>query len=197
MAFVRKKRDSKTMTPLFVIEHLEQRMWHWCILEYKNISCIVGKKNLLLTNTNSKALEDFAEIRSASVAKAHFLNPCILDPAASKTLNPNDAVGFDAFIFGGILGDDPPRERTKDELKLVQGARRNLGKAQMSTDTAVRVTWEILNGKPLSTLKFQNGITIEIAKGEEILLPYKYRVENGHVLLAQGLVEFLRKKKGF
>lgn len=67
----------------------------------------------------------------------------------------------------------------------------------MSTDTAVRVTGEILNGKQLSKLKFQNGITLEIAHEEEILLPYKYRVENRHVLLAPGLIEFLRKKKGF
>lgn len=36
----------------------------------------------------------------------------LLDPKAEKELSPEDALEFDYFLFGGILGDDPPRDRT-------------------------------------------------------------------------------------
>ena len=39
---------------------------------------------------------------------------CLLDPRATEVLAPEDADKFDVFLYGGILGDDPPRDRTGD-----------------------------------------------------------------------------------
>jgi ribosome biogenesis SPOUT family RNA methylase Rps3 len=67
----------------------------------------------------------------------------------------------------------------------------------MSTDTAVIVTKFIVDGKKLSDLKFQDGIEIELAENESILLPYKYLLRNGKPLLPPGLVDMLKKQKTF
>jgi len=68
-----------------------------------------------------------------------FSQICLLDMRAEKTLTPEDSSRFSLFIFGGILGDHPPRDRTSALRK--QGFElRNLGTLQMSTDTAVLVT---------------------------------------------------------
>ena len=64
---------------------------------------------------------------------------CLLDPKATKALCPDDGETFDWFLYGGILGDDPPRDRTA-ELRKLGFEGRNLGQIQMTTDTAVGVT---------------------------------------------------------
>ena len=183
------------MAALFIIEHLEPRMWPWCVIEYKRMRKLVGK-NLLITNTKSK-LVNFAKTDSRSVNQLKPKNACILDPSAQKELVPEDANSFDAFVFGGILGDDPPQNRTTPAFQELKGERRNLGKEQMSTDTAVHVTWQILHGKKLSELQFQDRITISISDEAEIQLPYRYLVKNNKPVLAPGLHEYLRNRKGF
>jgi len=64
---------------------------------------------------------------------------CLLDPKAPKVLSPEDAEIFDWFLYGGILGDDPPRDRT-GELRKLGFEGRHLGAVQMTTDTALGVT---------------------------------------------------------
>lgn len=67
---------------------------------------------------------------------------CLLDPKAEKVISPADAELFDGFLFGGILGDDPPRDRTK-ELRKLGYEGRHLGSVQMTTDTACYVSEDI------------------------------------------------------
>ncbi|KAF9031349.1 hypothetical protein BDZ89DRAFT_625670 [Hymenopellis radicata] len=44
---------------------------------------------------------------------------CLLDPKADQELAPTDGDGrFKWLLFGGILGDDPPRDRTA-ELRVL------------------------------------------------------------------------------
>ena len=67
-----------------------------------------------------------------------------MDMRAEKELCPDDAKTLKFVVFGGILGDHPPQDRAKsfreDNFKQI----RNLGKVQMTTDTAVLVSSEIL-----------------------------------------------------
>jgi len=156
----------------FVIEHLEPKVYKWCTLEYAHISSFVGKKNLIFTNTKSTSLKKFGKVIPKSVTKLDLEKACILDPEAKQTLTPTIAKKFDYFIFGGILGDDPPKIRTKDELtSKLSFPSFNLGKHQMSTDTAVIVTKMITKGKRLSELKFKDGIEIEISSYASVALP--------------------------
>ncbi len=183
---------------IFVIEHLEPRLFKWCLLEYFHISSFVGKQNLLFTNVKSAVLKKFGKVESKSIKQLRFDKACVLDPEAKETLTPEIAKKFSYFIFGGILGDDPPKERTKVELtKFLPYPAFNLGKAQMSTDTAVIVTKMIVDGKKLSDLKFQQGVCVPIAKGEEVHLPYKYLLVNNKPLLAPGIAGMLKKQRTF
>ena len=181
----------------FIIEHLEPEIYKWCILEYKHISSFVGKENLWITNVKyGEKLTGCGKIFKKSVLKMNLNKICVLDPEASKELSSEDRDKFDYFVFGGILGDYPPRKRTKEELKL-KCERRNLAKEQMATDNAVFVVKEILNGRKISDLKFQDGVEIDTSKSESVQLPYKYVLVNGKPLICKELVEMLKKQKGF
>jgi len=190
--------------PIYVIEHLEPEIYPWCLIEYRNISRIVGKNNLWFTNIKetNKNLENLGRVISESVISLNLKNACILDPEAGKTLSPNEAKKFDYYIFGGILGDYPPRKRTSQELTSKINAEtkaevRNIGKKQFSTDNAVLVVKEIVSGKKLSDMKFSDKIVIPINKIESIELPYCYPIVNGKPQISGELVKFLKNKKTF
>ena len=113
----------------YLVEHLEPELYEWCILEYKSISDIVGKDNLILANINKKdipKLKDFAEIKTESAKNLNLKNSCLLDMSAEKELSPED--NFDFLIFGGILGDDPPKERTKKFFEGIKIEKKAFGK---------------------------------------------------------------------
>jgi len=183
--------------PQFIIEHLEPKLWKWCLIEYEQMSKIVGKNNLIFTNikNNSKYLEKFGKVKKQSVKKMILKNVCILDPEAEKTLTTKEAKQFKYFILGGILGDNPPRKRTEEELTpfVNNGIVRNIGKKQLSTDNAVYVTWKIYNGTPLNKIKFKDEIEIKINETESTILPYSYPVINDKPLISKKLVEYLKK----
>lgn len=61
-------------------------------------------------------------------------------------LAPEDGDKFDYFLYGGILGDDPPRDRTA-ELRKLGFEGRHLDTVQMTTDTAVGVTKKVVEDK--------------------------------------------------
>jgi ribosome biogenesis SPOUT family RNA methylase Rps3 len=71
---------------------------------------------------------------------------CLLDPRATAVIAPDDGDKFDFFLYGGILGDDPPRDRT-GELRKLGFEGRHLGPVQMTTDTAVGVTKRVVEDK--------------------------------------------------
>jgi ribosome biogenesis SPOUT family RNA methylase Rps3 len=83
-----------------------------------------------------------ALVASENIPKSQV---CLLDPKAPAALSPADgeAGKFKYFVFGGILGDDPPRDRTS-ELRALGFAGRHLGEVQMTTDTALGVTKRVV-----------------------------------------------------
>ncbi len=189
---------------IFVVEHMEPELFEWCIIEYEQISQYVGKKNLYFTNiTNEKEqkiLSAFGTVFSKSISDLEFKNICVLDANAKKQLSADDKNHFDGFVFGGILGDDPPQKRTEHLLKTLRTKNinfqtRNLGVVQMSTDTAVHVAKQILDGIPFETLQFSDGIEIELSESESVQLPYRYLLVNGKPRLSSQLVRYLRQKK--
>ncbi len=188
------------MKPIFVIEHMEPKVWKWCYLEYKHMSSIVGKNNLWFTNVKNGAtkLKKIGKVFTKSITQMKLENPVILDAEANKTLTSKEAKKFSHIILGGILGDDPPKGRTIElRIKMPKAQARNLGKEQMSTDTAVLVAHTILSGTPLNRIRFTHHVDIDIKKGESITLPYKYVLKKNKPILAPGLVKMLRRQKGF
>ncbi len=181
----------------YVIEHLEPRLFRWCMLEYVHISDIAGRANVIFTNIREKdatKLESYGTVSTGRVKELGLKNACVLDPFAKKTLSSDDH--FDYLVLGGILGDEPMQKRTGAELDI-DAERRNLGKAQFSTDTAVYVAEHIKHGGKMSELEFQDDIEIDIRDGESVILPFRYVVKEGSPILPDGLVDFLKKRKGF
>ncbi len=193
------------MKPTFIIEHLEPKLWPWCMIEYRQISKIIGKSNLWFTNIKNKKdksrLIRYGKVIENSVRDIGLKldKACILDPSASKTIIPKEAKQFNYFIFGGILGDYPARKRTKKELtiNLKDIEKRNIGKKQLSTDNAVYVVKEIIKGRNLKSIKMKNKIEIKINKIESIILPYRYPLINGKPNISDELIKYLKNKKEF
>lgn len=99
---------------------------------------------------------------------------CLLDPRANLCLHASDAGKhpappadaasekadgpFTHFLYGGILGDDPPRDRTAS-LRVLGFPGRHLGKIQMTTDTALGVTKRIVeDGKGMGEQEGPRGL---------------------------------------
>lgn len=183
---------------IFIIEHLEPELYPWCIIEYKHISELVGKENLWITNikeSDVKKLNNYGKIITSSVTSLNLQKTCILDPESSKTLIPKDKNNFEYFIFGGILGDNPPKRRTSPELtsKIKNTETRNIGDKQMSTDNAVYVVKTILSGIPIDKILFQDKIEIQINDIESTILPYRYALVNKKPLISSELLKYLKK----
>ncbi|KAF1811118.1 DUF431-domain-containing protein [Eremomyces bilateralis CBS 781.70] len=125
---------------------------------------------------------------------------CLLDPKAEKELEPKDGEVFDAFLFGGILGDDPPRDRTS-ELRCKGFPTRRLGPLQMTTDTAVRVTRLVVaSGIPVDQIPYIDYPEIKINKHETTEMPFRYvKDERGKPAMPEGMDELIAKDsdKGF
>jgi len=190
---------------IFIIEHLEPKLFEWCLIEYERISKIVGKNNLWFTNIKNKSdslkLKKFGRVISNNVSELHLKSSCVLDPQSSEILKPSDKKIFKYFIFGGILGDYPPKKRTKKELTqfLPQSETRNIGKKQFSTDNAVFVVNEIINNRRnFKEIKFKSKAEIKINDVESIILPYLYPADkDGKPMMSEKIVSYLKKKKGF
>jgi ribosome biogenesis SPOUT family RNA methylase Rps3 len=71
---------------------------------------------------------------------------CLLDMKAESELKPEDYEEFDVFLFGGILGDHPSKDRTS-YLRVEGYKSRHLGVLQMTTDTALLCTKLVLENK--------------------------------------------------
>ena len=105
-----------------IVEHLDPELEDWQALEYKCIAeeCATANANFLLSGLHS-ALEVKnqlslleSNLTEASVESLYSdatsrQRVCLLDPKAEQDLGPEDGDKFDIFLFGGILGDDPPR----------------------------------------------------------------------------------------
>ncbi len=183
--------------PVLVIEHLE-RLSKWVWLEYRHIARY-WKGNLLFTNVKSKAerkrLRVLGRVTEKSVAELNLSNAVVLDPQAEKELTPEEARSFEYFIIGGICGDYPPRGRTKELItSRLRFPARNLGKVQLTTDSAAIVLKKILEGKRLEEIEIINGVELDM--GFAVLeLPFGFVAENGKPLIAPGLIEHLRMKR--
>lgn len=184
--------------PKYIIEHLEDNLYDWCFIEYKSMSRIVGKENLIITNLKSekdrKRLGPFADAREESVLKMGLSNACLLDMGAEKELSPSDNFGW--LIFGGILGDNPPQERTVKFLASLKAVKRHLGRMQMSTDNAVLTAKMVVGGKSMSEIKFIDNPSITMEEGLDLQLPYRFVDVNGKPFISDELLLHI-KKSGF
>ncbi|KAF2210479.1 hypothetical protein CERZMDRAFT_45532 [Cercospora zeae-maydis SCOH1-5] len=196
----------------YIVEHLDPELEDWQALEYNTISEeSQSSRNKFLLSGLTPEFDKFEKLlipkseRTERTVESIYPSPearqkvCLLDPKAEKDLSPEDGPLFDAFLFGGILGDDPPRDRTGDLRKLGFPGRR-LGPEQMTTDTAVRTTRIVVQErKKLSEIEYidrpEIPITDEHGKvkaNETIEMPFKYvKGTDGKPIIPKGMLELL------
>lgn len=186
------------------IEHLEPRLstWLWC--EYESASKIVGKDSILFTNVKGgrerAKLRRLGEVRRESVLEIFPSERIlILDPRARKPLKPNETKDR-VVIIGGILGDHPPRGRTRKLLTdfAPGAAARHIGRWQFTIDGSAYVAREVARGKRLDEIPVKRGLVIRRrlrpSGWHEIRLPYAYPVVGGYPLVSKRLVEYLTRR---
>lgn len=196
--------DAKSCTGrvTYVVQHLETGFndTDWCKLEYQHIRERVGKDSLLICNIASSDAKQLRDINTTtqSVVDYNFGVPksqmCLLDMRATDSLVPDDAKRFSFFVFGGILGDHPPRDRGK-AMRDAGFSLRRLGDRQMTTDTAVIVAQRILQqGQTLDAIPFIDDPDIPCGDKDTTTMPFRYiKLPDGQPLLAPGMRENLSK----
>ncbi|KAK0256732.1 hypothetical protein LTR91_000214 [Friedmanniomyces endolithicus] len=208
----------ETATPkkhTFIVEHLDPELEQWQALEYKCIyqECKDSGANFILSGVaNASETQKQLGLPSDAVQKqsieALYSSPearqrvCLLDPKGEQDISPEDGELFDVFLFGGILGDEPPRDRT-GELRDKGFVGRRLGPEQMTTDTAARVTRIVVQeNKRLEEIPFVDRPDIELpgtANGdgpghpnESVSMPFKYvKGADGKPIMPEGMLRLL------
>ncbi|KAF6832560.1 carboxypeptidase d [Colletotrichum plurivorum] len=190
----------------YIVEHLDPELGPWSELEYiaiaKETHAAGGTFLLSSLPPAFVAPEKLKEVpalktENRGVEELYAQDKsrvCLLDPSAASDLSPEDGEKFDAFLFGGILGDDPPRDRTS-ELRKKGFEGRRLGPTQMTTDTAVRVTRIVVEEKiPLDKIPYAEYPEFRFNEHESAQMPFKYvKDKNGEPILPEGMLELLRK----
>jgi ribosome biogenesis SPOUT family RNA methylase Rps3 len=105
----------------YIVEHLDEDLGPWSELEYLAIAreTQASGGHFLMSSlpTSFRVPEVLRKIPALTAEHKdvetlfadHKERICLLDPKAAKDLSPADGDQFDYFLFGGILGDDPPR----------------------------------------------------------------------------------------
>lgn len=109
-------RSSTSRSKTYIVEHLDPELGPWSALEYLAIAkeseengatfCLSSvSKDLAvpqeIRNVQSTVIETRSVEELYEKDKHHI---CLLDPAATNELSPDDGTQFDIFLFGGILG---------------------------------------------------------------------------------------------
>ncbi len=194
---------------IVVIENLEPRMSPWLKVEYEYcIELFTGK--IIFTNVlNAEMFNELsrhAPVFSESVAditrRLGLKKIIVLDPLAKDELTPNDVRGCDAVVIGGIMGDHPPRGRTRELVtsRIRNCIPRNLGREQLTIAGAAYVLKRVTEGCKVSDLEFIDGLTMSLDLGGvtlEIYLPYRFPAINGVPVLPRNYLDIIAKRSVF
>ncbi|KAI0873218.1 DUF431-domain-containing protein [Hypoxylon argillaceum] len=198
--------DRKT----YIVEHLDPELGPWSELEYVAIAretARAGGTFVLSSMPPALAASLPAKLAAEPALRAETrgveeLYPgeggqkrvCLLDPRAEKDISPDDKALFDVFLFGGILGDDPPRDRT-GELRVKGFEGRRLGPVQMTTDTAVRVTRMVINEQfTLNMVPYLDNPDLKINEHESTEMPFRYvKGDDGNPIMPEGMIDLIKK----
>ena len=204
---------------IYIIEHMEDGFSEWVTLEYAQIIRDVGASKLILVSVSKdigqkdipkvlvemglqwthkgleSVVEEFPDLKLPPLRPG---NVCLLDPRAKEDLSVGDKKEFEYLLFGGILGDHPPRDRTSELLKLHPGllVGKRLGDKQMTTDTAIRVTQMIMRDSvPLNEIPFVDYPEFRFNKHEATEMPFRYVLDEktNKPILPGGMLDLIKK----
>lgn len=185
------------MKTLLIVDNWEKFLSPWLLSEYSFVADlfrgdvvftnVTSEGMLQVLNTLAKAtpknLREFLEVTGIPVGKV-----IILDPTADEELRPEDLKGVEAVVIGGIMGDHPPKKRTRELItsKLTEAKARNLGREQLTIAGAAYVLKKICEGLTIREVDMRFGLTIRLTilnSDVEVFLPYAFPYEGGKPVL--------------
>lgn len=160
----------------------------------RHIRSMSGVPTSLLAKPERVTCSILSVLDLMSSLRINISSVCLLDPKAPALLEPEDSHRFKWFLFGGILGDDPPRDRT-GELRAFGFPGRHLGPVQMTTDTAVAVTKRIVeDGMRMEEIEFLDRPELKYRRGESVEMPFRYiKGKDGEPIMPEGMRELIGK----
>lgn len=182
----------------YVIEHLEQEIGEWLLIEYRHASQIVGKDRLMFTNVEKP--KDVAELSKLGTAESKSFveifrarEIVILDPKAKTPLRHADLEAKRGIVIGGILGDESAKGRTRALVttRFPEAVARNLGFGQFTIDGAVYMAKLVCEGFRLDEIPVKKGLNVRMSKHHSVYLPYVYPLKNGKPVVHKALIEYL------
>lgn len=183
-----------------IIENREPAISDWLLAEYGHSASIWP--GTVFTNVTdggmAAALQTMGRPVAADVLGYTGGKGCIiLDHQSEVELGPDDFNDADFIVVGGILGYDKPMGRTREfitsRFDRDNNRFRNLGKVQLTIDSAVFVARAIFLGASLGELDITTEVEVKWDDVHSTILPYGYPVVDGRVLLTPGLVDILRQ----
>jgi ribosome biogenesis SPOUT family RNA methylase Rps3 len=188
---------------IVIVEHLEPCINKWLLKEYEFVSTIF-KNRIIFTNVMKERdralLQNLGLIYSDSVVKLlkDVDNVIVLDPNADKELSVDELKSSRYVIIGGIMGDNPPKERTRLLIttKMNNAKPRNIGKHQFTIAGTAYVLRQIELGKSVDKIKYIFGLKIKRRMHRdieiEIELPYAFPLdEQGNVVIPKNYEDII------
>lgn len=183
---------------IVVIEHLEAYVNRWLLKEYEFVS-ETFKNRVIFTNVTKECdrllLQPLGIVHKTSAIELlnNVDNVIVLDPSAKERLQVADLRMARYVVIGGIMGDDPPKGRTKLLItsRLSKALPRNLGEKQFTIAGAAYILRQVESGKNINDIKYVFGLKIKkrLTKDIEIEidLPYAFPLdEQGNIVLPRG-----------
>ncbi len=181
-----------------VIEHLEPWLSRWLWIEYSH-ACRLARGKLMFTNVKREdhrlALSTIAPAFEESALELYSPDEVvILDPQAEEKLEPWEIGAETVIVVGGILGDHPPRGRTRKLLtsKAPRAKARSLGEGQFAIDGAVYMALKVAEGTRLEEIPVKKGLTVRDGP-LTIHLPYFYPLRNRKPVVSRQLIDYLKR----
>uniref|UniRef100_A0A7J3JQ59 Uncharacterized protein n=1 Tax=Ignisphaera aggregans TaxID=334771 RepID=A0A7J3JQ59_9CREN len=187
-----------TLIVIVVIEHLEAYVNRWLLKEYEFVS-ETFKNRVIFTNVTKECdrllLQPLGIVYKTSAIEllSNVDNVVILDPNAKERLQVADLRMARYVVIGGIMGDNPPKGRTKLLItsRLSKALPRNLGEKQFTIAGAAYILRRVESGQNINDIKYVFGLKIKkrLTKDIEIEidLPYAFPLdEQGNIVLPKG-----------
>ncbi len=190
-----------------VVENLERPISRWQYIEYKHLANIVGKDRVFFTNIKDKyeyfcmkKITDNVYTKSINELTFKDFRLIILDPDAKEQLKPSDFIEKTLVLIGGIMGDFPPKHRTREYISINIKREnfkdvifRNIGYGQFPIDMAGLIALLVFKGLRIDEINVVYGLEIQVNKKHSIYLPFTYPIIDGKPAISEEEIEYLKK----
>ncbi len=194
-----------------VIDNWESCPTPWLLSEYAYVAELFGEA-VVITNVRDermlRALDKVARATELSLRELLEVEGIpqervvVLDPSAGEKLSPEDVRRADVVVIGGIMGDHPPKGRTRELISArnPNAVLRSLGKEQLTIAGSAYVLKRVSEGCDVGDIDLRFGLTIElkVLNADVIVyLPYVFPYERGRPILPRRYLEVVALRTTF